>query len=276
MSRESSDTGGSCTCALSTLVVPGGTGACPRQGTQTSRKFHPRTNDLSQSRRIQHRMVVVGVMGRLDVVQYCSSVRAVSPMVCQREHLADVQDVAALLVAVVHLRTDLRQPAALRTTQTHDPFTALLLLGDRVNDPSFHRAPRHRWNLFAFMARRRQADGKLPEERYTIVLVSLHIPVPAGATRTEGLLRCGVTAHIVVRAVVPTLFFTLRTDTDDACARPMPEVRMSLKGARGHALLRRNPEVWQLIWRRTTHRVYALPMVALCWSIASCGNGACP
>lgn len=130
---------------------------------------------------------MVDVMGGVDVVQCCSSARALSPSVCQRENLFDVQDVAALLVAVVPLGTDLRQPAALRTTPKHDRFTALLLPGDLVDVPRFHQAPRRRWNLFTFMARRRHADVKLPEERYAIARGSLRSPRSAGAARTERL-----------------------------------------------------------------------------------------
>ncbi len=108
------------------------------------------------------------MMSGVDVVQDSSSVRALSPVVYQRERLADVHNVAALLVAGVPLRIDLRQPAALRMTQKPAPFTALLLPDDEVDDPSFNHVLHRRWDRLAFTVRRRHGDVTLPEERYVL------------------------------------------------------------------------------------------------------------
>ena len=105
-------------------------------------------------------------------------------------------------------------------------------------------------------------------------LLSWRSPLPAGATRTERWLRCDVTAYRVMGAIVHIPFVTFRTDADDACARPIPEGRLGLQWAHCHAAPRRKPTMEERIWRKTTQRVYAVPMVALCGIIASCGNGA--
>ncbi len=168
-------------------------------------------------------------------MQYCSSVRSPSPLLYQRKHLSDVPDVGAFLVSVVHRGPEPCRPEPLLATQKCDPFTALILLGDMLDALSVSRVPHRHWDLFASSARRRRADAKRPEERYPLEIVSLSSPLPDGTTRKERLLRCCVTAYILVGAVVQTPFFTLRTDADDTCARPISAMRLPLRRVHRHA-----------------------------------------
>jgi hypothetical protein len=215
-------------------------------------------------------------VGGVDVVLYSSSVRSLFPVFFLRERLSEVQDADAFLVAAVHRGTELCWLAPVLVTPQRETFTPRILLGDMPDALSVSRVPYRHWSLFASSARRRRADTKKPEERHPLEIVSLRSLQPGGAMRTERLLRCSMTAYRAVDAVCEIPFFTFRMDADDACARPIPEVRLWSKWAHWHAAPRRNAEVEKLLWRKTTQRVYSLLMVVLFWIIASCGNGASP